>query len=340
METAVRWPVRSASRAASVTTAAAKPSQEVGPVDVPGRHRVQPFLQFGVVGADEPVPPVHRDAAAVPVLRPHGYLADVGQRDGAGLADDLAADVVAVPGADEELVVDERAAGHLQHQDQRILQALGGVAAAARRQHAGRHDLLAEQPADDVDLVHGRVADDHVGGEAVVRHRGVAVRAVHQQRRAEAAVLQRGLHGPVAGVVTAHEADLDQPAPGRHLGVHDPLAGGAGRRERLLAEHRLARGDRRDDLFLVGRAPGRDQHRVDVAVRDQVLGGGVSNRARQARRDLPGARRVDVVDGRDRPAGEHLGDPADVVLADHPHSDDADADAHGYSCSPMPTPRR
>ena len=35
METAVRWPVRSASRAASVTTAAAKPSQEVGPVDVP-----------------------------------------------------------------------------------------------------------------------------------------------------------------------------------------------------------------------------------------------------------------------------------------------------------------
>ena len=66
----------------------------------------------------------------------------------------------------------------------------------------------------------------------------------------------------------------------------------------------------------------------------------MGNRARQARRDLPGARRVDVVDGRDGPAGEHLGDPADVVLADHPHSDDADADAHGYSSSPMPRPRR
>src|SRR5205823_150447 len=138
------------------------------------RRRVQPFLQFGVVGADEPVAPVHRDAAAVPVLRPHGHLADVGQGDGAGLADHLAADVVTVPGVEEQLVVDERAAGRLEYQDQRVLQAVGGTAGAAWRQHAGRHDLLAEQPADDVHLVHGRVADDHVGGEAVVRHRRVA----------------------------------------------------------------------------------------------------------------------------------------------------------------------
>ena len=92
--------------------------------------------------------------------------------------------------------------------------------------------------------------------------------------------------------------------------------------------------DRGDDLFLVGRAPGRDEDRVDVAVRDQGGGRAVDMRARQARRDLPGARRVDVVDGRDRPAGEHLGDPADVVLADHPHSDDADADPGGVKGGP------
>jgi len=59
------------------------------------------------------------------------------------------------------------------------------------------------------------------------------------------------------------------------------------------------------------------RNRVDAVVRDQGGGRAVDMRARQARRDLPGARRVDVVDGRDRPAGEHLADPADVVLADH-----------------------
>jgi len=211
----------------------------------------------------------------MPVCGAHGHLAHVGQGDGAGLADDLAANVVAVPGADEQLIVDQGAAGHLEQQDQRILQAVGGLAAAARRQHGGGHDLLAEQPPDDVHLVHSRVADDHVGGEAVVRHRRVAVRAVHQQRRAEAAVVQGGLHGPVARVVAAHEADLDQAAARGHLGLHDVLAGGAGRGERLLAEHRLARADRGEDLLLMGRAPGRDEHGVHVAVRDQVLGGGM-----------------------------------------------------------------
>ena len=40
MVTAVRWPVRSASRALSVTAAAAKPSQAVGPVDVPAATAV------------------------------------------------------------------------------------------------------------------------------------------------------------------------------------------------------------------------------------------------------------------------------------------------------------
>ena len=65
----------------------------------------------------------------------------------------------------------------------------------------------------------------------------------------------------------------------------------------------------------------------------------MDDRAGQARRDLPGAGGVDVVDGDDGSAGEDLGDPADVVLADHADADDANSDCHGQSF-PMPTLRR
>ena len=41
----------------------------------------------------------------------------------------------------------------------------------------------------------------------------------------------------------------------------------------------------------------------------------------------------------DGSAGQQAGDPADVVLADHAHADDAYADIH-YSSPPMPTLRR
>src|ERR1700735_2983976 len=102
MVTAVRWPVRNASRALSVTAAAAETSQEVRPGRRPARHRREPVLQLGVVSADDPVAPVDGNAAAVPAGRAHGHLADVREGDGPGLADDLAADVVAVLGADEQ----------------------------------------------------------------------------------------------------------------------------------------------------------------------------------------------------------------------------------------------
>ena len=46
-------------------------------------------------------------------------------------------------------------------------------------------------------------------------------------------------------------------------------------------------------------APGRDEHRVDACVRDEIGGRRVYCRAGQARRDLPGAGCVDVVDGHD-----------------------------------------
>ena len=76
-----------------------------------------------------------------------------------------------------------------------------------------------------------------------------------------------------------------------------------------------------------------------VCVRDEIDGRRVHGRAGQTGRDLPGAGRVDVVDRDHLSAGEDLGDPADVVLADHADADDANAYGHGYSL-PMPTPRR
>jgi hypothetical protein len=217
--------------------------------------------------------------------------------------------------------------------------AIGGRSAPARPQYAGGHDLLAEQPPDDVDLVHRGVRDAHLGRETVRRRRGVAVRAVHEQRSADAAVVKRGLERAVPGVVPAHEAHLDQPPSDCQLGVDDPQAGFLGRGERLLAEHRLACADRREDLFLVRLAPGRDEHRVNVAGRDQVLGGRVDDRAWQAGGHLFRAGRVDVADRGHHAAAQHPGDTAHVVLADHAHADHADP--HGHRCSsPIPRPRR
>ena len=98
--------------------------------------------------------------------------------------------------------------------------------------------------------------------------------------------------------------------------------------------------DRREDLLLVRRAPGGDQHRVDVGVRDEVLRRRVHGGAGQARRDLAGAGRVDIGDRHHGPAGEDLGDPADVVLADHAGADHADPDGHELDSPPIPTLRR
>ena len=67
--------------------------------------------------------------------------------------------------------------------------------------------------------------------------------------------------------------------------------------------------------------------------------------AGQAGRDRLGAGRVDVGHRDDVHPGQHLGQPPDVVLADHAGADDPDPDRHRCSPpvpsgSPMPRPRR
>lgn len=115
-----------------------------------------------------------------------------------------------------------------------------------------------------------------------------------------------------ASVVPAHEANLDEAPAARHLGLDNPQACLADRRERLLAEDRLACLDRRQDMLFVRRAPGGDENRVDVVVPDEVPARLVHGRARQARGNALCAGRVDVGNRYDRSAGENPGNPPDT----------------------------
>ena len=163
-------------------------------------------------------------------------------------------DVVAVLAVDEDLQVDADALGGLEEHDLRVLQVGEPPARGARGDHLGGDDLVVEQPAQYVHLVHGRVQGGH-GGGVRLRDGRVAVGAVHDQRLADAAGVDDLLHLPVSGVVAAHEADLDQAAAVGRLGLDDPQAVLGGRGERLLAEHRFPGGYRVQHVLGVGRAP-------------------------------------------------------------------------------------
>jgi hypothetical protein len=199
---------------------------------------------------------------------------------------------------------------------------------APRDEHPRGHDLVVEQPAGDVDVVHARVVDDHLV-DVVRRDRGVAVRGVEEQRRADLPRLDRRLHGAVGRVVATHEPDHDQALARGDLGVDDALARLAGGRERLLAEHLLARLDAGQHVLLVRGTPRGDDDRVDLGVRDELLPGLQGLGGGQARRHGLGPFHVHIGHRGDPRAGEHVGQAADVVLPDHSDADDADVECHG-----------
>jgi hypothetical protein len=199
-----------------------------------------------------------------------------------------------------------------------------------RSQHTRGDDLVVEQKAGDVDVVHARVIDDHVAG-VVRRDVRVAVPGVEHQRCADVPRGDRGLHGPVGLVVAAHEPDHDVPLAGGDLRVEDALARLAGGGQRLLAEHLLARRDGGEHVLLVRRAPRGDDDRVDLGVVDQLLPGLQRLGRRQVRRDRLGPVEVHIGHRGDAGARDDVRDAPDVVLADHAHADDADVEGHGKS---------
>src|SRR3954468_21560297 len=125
--------------------------------------RVDPLLELKVECADETLPPVGRHPAAERALPLQYHRVAFGERRDAGLAHDLAPDVVAIGYVYRYLDVHQGPAGHLKKDEDRILQ-LPASAAAARRQDRRGDDLFLEQPADDVDIVDRRVVDRHVAG--------------------------------------------------------------------------------------------------------------------------------------------------------------------------------
>ena len=88
----------------------------------------------------------------------------------------------------------------------------------------------------------------------------------------------------------------------------------------------------------VGLPPGGDQHRVDVVGGNQVRPGRVHPGAAGplGHRGRPGT--VHVGHRGDPCPGEHPGEPADVILADHADPDGAHPDRH--RAAPIPSPRR
>src|SRR5207244_6568158 len=128
----------------------------------PSRHRLNPLLQFDVVCAYEPFTPVGRHRTRTqPVAGGHDFTA-VAQRYRARFRDDLTADVVAVPTVDEDLDINDHTVGHLQDHDQWVLEIRIPQRRPARLEDRGGADLLVEEPANQVDLVDGGVADHHV----------------------------------------------------------------------------------------------------------------------------------------------------------------------------------
>ena len=101
-----------------------------------------------------------------------------------------------------------------------------------------------------------------------------------------------------------------------------------GRGQRLLAEDLLARRDAGQHELLVGGAPGSDDNSVDLRVVDQILAGLVQSSPAQTVRDGLRTFQIRVGDRGDACSREDMGEPADVVLADHPDADDADIDCH------------
>ncbi len=153
---------------------------------------------------------------------------------------------------------------------------------------------------------------------------------VQHEQLAEFGVADDLAEGGVFGVEAAHEADLDALVAQLFLGLDD-LPGGLGvRGERLLAEDRDVLGDRLEQDVLVQEAGGGDQHGVDVAVVEGLLGVGQGDGARDA---FDGGLRpgeVDVDDGGNFRAVDAGVEPLDVVCAHTAGADDSYAEGLGH----------
>ena len=127
--------------------------------------------------------------------------------------------------------------------------------------------LLGEHVAGRVELVNCARKRDYFGLEIVRRGRD-PMNTVHEDRRAEAPVIDRLLQRRIARIEAAHETDLDEPFSDLRLGVHEGAALRARQRKRLFAQDRLSDADafrHEIEMRVIG---GSDENSVDVRVMD------------------------------------------------------------------------
>ena len=157
----------------------------------------------------------------------------------------------------------------------------------------------------------------------MIRHGRVAVGAVQLQNAAEPTGADQVLERDVLGVVAAHEAHLHQGPPQGRLLLHQLVRRRDVGRERLLAQHRLARVQAGGHLLEVGAPRCRQQNRVDLGVVDG--GDRVGHHpGPDPRGHLLGLRRHEVVDHGDGGAPDRGGEQIDVEGAHHAETENGD----------------
>ena len=193
----------------------------------------------------------------------------LGQVDAALLADDLAADVIAVAAIYEGFYINAHAGFGGQIHDLRVAQLAFRVAGGLGEYDLGSLVVFTEQPAQNVDFVDHGVLNRHRSGKT--RCVIVAVYAVQHERQAVLAGIDSFLELIVARVIAAHEADLNQLLAGGHLSLYDALAGIRLGCQRLFAEYILAGLDCRHDVLLVKRIERGNNNGVDFVRSDHLL---------------------------------------------------------------------
>src|SRR5919197_4049308 len=121
-----------------------------------------PLIQLGLVGGTKSLLEVVRYVVGSQAILAQDHRATVAEGGRAELADDLAADVVAVRQRDERFQVDDGPVSHLENDQQRVGQIRLAAEGPAWLQDARGSDLLIHQPAHQVDLVDSGVRDRHV----------------------------------------------------------------------------------------------------------------------------------------------------------------------------------
>jgi hypothetical protein len=145
------------------------------------------------------------------------------------------------------------------------------------------------------------------------------------QRLAQRAAVHDLLDAQMRGVVLAHQADLHEPPAKGNLRIDDLPRLRRAERQRLLAEHRLARGDAGAGQRGVEAIRRGDQHGLHVGMIDQRVGVGEGVLCAASRGHLLQPRRVHIRQRHDLRRAHFVGQVADVAATHAAGSDHADA---------------